>query len=266
MFRMNIFARMKKMLEYMIFIAVFISGNQCFSNNAHAQSYDCRVILSTSLPKTTCYYACTDGGNRLRRGMHTDGTPCLHPRTGKIGQCMRGVCILKQDEGPYFNSTADNDRCDGQYHGKGYAPRCQYTCNHHGRRKQMHYHAGTPCIRLDEEGEPVGNAGICWQGVCTPYDKLEARHPNIKKKVFPRMYHKCQDKDHFGRNNLWDCYYYCLQRNEWFYGYYKSDYNSRCERVGPQRKSGYCCKGECIPKANCGQDVEDTAGSFGWQR
>ncbi|XP_075531378.1 uncharacterized protein LOC142564312 [Dermacentor variabilis] len=250
-------------MEYMIFIVVVLTGTECFASNAYRQLGDCRLVLGTSSPKSSCYYVCTYDGNRLTRGMYIDGTACWHPKQhGKIGQCMRGVCILAQDEDSYFNPATNSVPCDGYYHGKGYTTSCRYTCKHHGRPKQMYYIAGTPCIILNEEAEAIRNAGVCMRGACIPYHELESKYPNIENKVFPRRFRKCPQKNHYGRNTLSSCYYYCQQKNEWFYGYYTSSYNSACEGVGPRRVSGYCCDGKCIPKANCGQDVEDTAPWF----
>ncbi|XP_050046808.2 uncharacterized protein [Dermacentor andersoni] len=249
---------MKRVIECLVSIFVILVGGKGVSYYAYAQSSDCRVVFNSSIPKDNCYYRCHDG-NRWQRGMHVDGTACWPRRRTRLGRCTRGVCIVQEDEGSYFNTTTNNERCDGQYLGKGYATLCEYTCIHQGRHKRMHYAAGTPCIPLNEEGERKGDAGICYNGVCRPYQTLEKMYPNIMNKVFTKRYHKCADKDHYGRNVLWSCHYYCEKNNHWFFGYYKRNYNSACEMFGPRRVSGYCCEGKCLPKANCGQDIEDSA-------
>uniref|UniRef100_A0A224YCI1 Basic tail secreted protein n=1 Tax=Rhipicephalus zambeziensis TaxID=60191 RepID=A0A224YCI1_9ACAR len=238
--------------------AIFLVLTNYYATSQRHPSWNCEDVLHPNYPRKDCYYECYSAGRRWVRGTLNDGTACVKggfPR--RPAQCMRGVCVLIEDGSPQFNSTF-NQRCDGQYPGKGFAPTCQYTCSHLGRRKKMRYVAGTPCINLDEEDDRVINAGICFRGVCTPYYKLEGRHHNIKKKVFTQRQLGCPDKPHYGRNVLGDCHHYCKVGNEWFYGFYKSDFNSACEVFYPQRMSGYCCKGECMRTAHCGQALEDT--------
>uniref|UniRef100_L7M9P4 Putative tick 18.3 kDa family protein n=1 Tax=Rhipicephalus pulchellus TaxID=72859 RepID=L7M9P4_RHIPC len=251
--------KMKKITDYVVLAAVICTGYQCSANYTYRQRYDCNFVLGNSSPKAECFYRCTYDGRNWKRGMHQDGTQCLSGHAGRIGKCTRGVCVLLEDEGPSFNSTVNADRCSTHFHGKGYAPTCQYKCRHHRHFKRVFYDSGTPCIRLDEDGEPRRDAGICLEGVCKPYDELESMYQHIRKKVFAQHFHKCQDKDHYAINMLASCYYYCKQKNGWFYGYYKSNYNSRCEVLRPERKSGYCCKGNCIRLANCGQDLDTAA-------
>uniref|UniRef100_A0A224YAR4 Basic tail secreted protein n=1 Tax=Rhipicephalus zambeziensis TaxID=60191 RepID=A0A224YAR4_9ACAR len=218
----------------------------------------CDDILRADYPRTSCYYKCYFSKQGLQKGTHSDGTRCASDKfPGRWGHCMRGVCISTEDELPKFNFTKPKQPCYDKYRGKGYAPSCQHTCMHFGKHKQVNYIAGTPCVVLDEYRDRVNAVGICLRGICTPIYKLESRHRNIRKKVFAKQYHRCQEKEHYGRNMLQDCHYFCKLGDDWYYGFYKSTYNSACQAFTPQRMSGYCCKGECIPKANCEGNIGD---------
>uniref|UniRef100_A0A131YQH2 Basic tail secreted protein n=1 Tax=Rhipicephalus appendiculatus TaxID=34631 RepID=A0A131YQH2_RHIAP len=236
------------------------------SNYGTSQRYwppSCEVILAPNYPRKNCYYRCITANRQWFKGTLQDGTPCVMGKfPGRKGQCIRGVCTTLEDEGPKFNSTI-NQRCDGHYNGKGYAPKCVYKCTRSGKQTQMKYHDGTPCVVLEQDEERVISAGICLKGVCTPHYSLEKTYPTMMKKVFPLRLHKCVDKDHYGRNILGSCYYYCQRNSQWFFGHYMSTYNSACEMVGPGRFSGYCCEGKCIRQANCGQDVDDMTARLG---
>uniref|UniRef100_A0A224Y344 18.3 kDa family n=1 Tax=Rhipicephalus zambeziensis TaxID=60191 RepID=A0A224Y344_9ACAR len=186
-----------KFIKYALLTAIILTGNDCSANYAYPQWHDCRVVLGTSSPKPECFYRCTYGGSRLQQGMYLDGTECVSKQTGRIGECMRGVCVLRQEDDSSFNSTKYNERCSSHYQRKGYAPMCQYKCKRHGKVKQVLYKPGTLCIRLDDEGKAIGNAGICLQGRCVPYDELESKYVHIRAKVFPRLLRKCKEKDHY---------------------------------------------------------------------
>ncbi|XP_037525047.1 uncharacterized protein LOC119402041 [Rhipicephalus sanguineus] len=223
----------------------------------------CDDILQTDYQRTSCYYQCYSSKRGLLKGTHRDGTRCENEKfPGRRGHCMRGVCISLEDEVPNFNSTKPKQRCNSKYHGKGYAPSCKYTCTYFGKPMQMNYTAGTPCVVLDEYEDRVNSVGICLRGICEPSYKLESTHSNIRNKVFHKKYHKCQEEEHYGRNMLGDCHYFCQRDDEWFYGFYKSSYNSACQTFTPQRMSGYCCKGKCIAKPLCGRNIGDMPVDF----
>uniref|UniRef100_L7M9P9 Putative tick 18.3 kDa family protein n=1 Tax=Rhipicephalus pulchellus TaxID=72859 RepID=L7M9P9_RHIPC len=226
-------------------------------------SWSCKVVLHSNQRKTNCIYRCLSDNGQWKQGTHSDGTPCLDRRSpGRHAECIRGLCIVKEDTGPSFNTTHHPQvlpACDGQYHGKGYAPTCRYTCaNHDGTRRTMTYLYGTPCLPIDQYGKRAGNAGICDRGRCIQYDELVSKFPTIEKKVHPAIYNRCPEKDHYGRNTLFSCYYYCKDKDWWFYGYYSSSVNSACELFRPDHRLGWCCKGSCITQPNCGQNVENS--------
>uniref|UniRef100_A0A224YBH6 18.3 kDa family n=1 Tax=Rhipicephalus zambeziensis TaxID=60191 RepID=A0A224YBH6_9ACAR len=239
---------------YITCIAAIIGGHPCFSYDIVPERGPCRSVMNTSSTKRSCYYACYHDNNRRERGQYIDGTKCWHPTLrGQIGSCMRGNCILPEGGEPHINNTLPEEACDDVYRGHGFASRCQRTCKYRGRYKRVPYAGGTPCIPINKEGQRSGNAGICMLGICRPYDELETRYPQIEKKVFLLKYQKCPDKDHFGKNVLWSCYYYCKQNGSWFFGYYKSNKNSACELFQPDHRLGWCCRGKCMRQANCGR-------------
>uniref|UniRef100_A0A224YAW4 Basic tail secreted protein n=1 Tax=Rhipicephalus zambeziensis TaxID=60191 RepID=A0A224YAW4_9ACAR len=246
---------------YIISIAVIFAGHTCYSYKVLPEWGPCHSVLSNFTAKRSCYYKCYNKNYRWESGMYGDGTNCVHPTFfRRIGTCMRGNCILPTDEGPHINNTIPEEPCDGLYHGRGYAPKCTYTCTHRGRTKRGPYPAGTLCIPTNKQGQRTGHAGMCMHGICQSYEDLVTTHANIEKKVFSTEYHKCPDKDHYGKNVLWSCYYYCNQTGAWFFGHYKSNRNSACELFQPDHKLGWCCKGQCIPQANCGHAESTTRG------
>ncbi|XP_075727793.1 uncharacterized protein LOC119165370 isoform X4 [Rhipicephalus microplus] len=146
-----------------IFIVLFmLKGNHCavqrypFSNafgvsplnkpNKHLPS--CDGILRPDYPRTSCYYQCYSSKKQIVKGTHNDGTRCEKEKfPGRRAHCIRSICILIEDEVPKFDSSKPEQKCDGQYYGKGYATSCQYTCTYFGKRKHINYSAGTPCVR-----------------------------------------------------------------------------------------------------------------------
>ncbi|XP_075727795.1 uncharacterized protein LOC142768988 isoform X2 [Rhipicephalus microplus] len=132
----------------------------------------------------------------------------------------------------HINNSLPEDKCDDVYRGYGFAPRCQRTCTYRGRYKRVTYATGTPCIPTNKQGQRTGDAGICSFGICRSYDDLVTRYPKIEKKVFLKKFRHCPDKEHHGKNVLWSCYYYCKQHGSWFFGYYKSEKSSACEKIG----------------------------------
>nr|XP_037273446.1 uncharacterized protein LOC119165370 [Rhipicephalus microplus] len=261
-----------------IFIVLFmLKGNHCavqrypFSNafgvsplnkpNKHLPS--CDDILRPDYPRTSCYYQCYSSKKQLVKGTHNDGTRCEKEKfPGRRAHCIRSICILIEDEVPKFNSSKPEQKCDGQYYGKGYATSCQYTCTYFGKRKHINYSAGTPCVILDEYEDRVNNVGICQRGICKPSYKLESRNPKIKNKIFAKQYLKCEEVEHYGRNMLKDCHYFCQRGGEWFYGFYKNSYNSACQTLNPRRMSGYCCRGKCLPKELCRRKIGEKLADF----
>ncbi|XP_075727792.1 uncharacterized protein LOC119165370 isoform X3 [Rhipicephalus microplus] len=96
----------------------------------------------------------------------------------------------------------------------------------------------------------------CWNTLC------ESRNPKIKNKIFAKQYLKCEEVEHYGRNMLKDCHYFCRRGDEWFYGFYKNTYNSACQTLNPRRMSGYCCRGKCLPKELCRRNIEEKLADF----
>ncbi|KAL3199107.1 hypothetical protein MRX96_044010 [Rhipicephalus microplus] len=197
-----------------IFIVLFmLKGNHCavqrypFSNafgvsplnkpNKHLPS--CDDILRPDYPRTSCYYQCYSSKKQIVKGTHNDGTRCEKEKfPGRRAHCIRSICILIENEVPKFDSSKPEQKCDGQYYGKGYATSCQYTCTYFGKRKHINYSAGTPCVILDEYKDRVNSVGICHRGICKPFYKLESTNSKIKNKIFAKQYRKCEEVEHYG--------------------------------------------------------------------
>ncbi|KAL3202895.1 hypothetical protein MRX96_042301, partial [Rhipicephalus microplus] len=242
-----------EMLEYVVLVSadhmtISLLGNYCavqrspFSNafgvsplhKPNKNLPSCDDILHPDYRKTSCYYQCYSSKKQLVKGTHNDGTRCEKEKfPGRRAHCIRGICILIENEVPKFDSSKPEQHCDGQYYGI-----------------------------LDEYKDRVNSVGICQRGICKPFYKLESTNSKIKNKIFAKQYRKCEEVEHYGRNMLKDCHYFCRRGDEWFYGFYKNSYNSACQTFNPRRMSGYCCRGKCLPKEHCRRNIGEKLAEF----
>ncbi|XP_065280357.2 uncharacterized protein [Dermacentor albipictus] len=190
----------------------------------------------------TCYYKCiTDTHNYYQK--YPDGTQCVFSRQPVIlGRCLHGHC-RKGASRPTRPSY-----CPPPQQAGGYVTGCQYPCSGHPRKMGAHP-SGTPCIQLNRGGRLQGKAGICKNGECVAYDLLD--DPGSIKavaEVFAPKYKQCPDKEHLGKNALFDCRRYCKIKDGWYFGFYTS--NSTCQFLDRNRL-GWCCNGKCHEKMHC---------------
>uniref|UniRef100_A0A224YB76 Basic tail secreted protein n=1 Tax=Rhipicephalus zambeziensis TaxID=60191 RepID=A0A224YB76_9ACAR len=225
----------------LIFISIY--GATCTAYNYGYVNNPCRRGRYTTT-WNSCKYYCVYN-DRPYYFDYPNGTQCVisyHRRT-LYGRCYGGRCIIGATRSPRPS------HCDPPKH-KGYAQGCQFPCP--GTRRVGSYPEGTPCIRVNSRGKREGKAGICISGDCIQYDHLDGRRGiEAAQNVFAKEYEKCPDKEHLGKNALFDCHNFCQTDDGWYFGYYTS--NSTCQMLTEDRL-GWCCKKVCHREKHCGQN------------
>ncbi|XP_049511977.1 uncharacterized protein LOC125940204 [Dermacentor silvarum] len=232
---------MPKLLHFLICYVISISAISWAQYYSHGDRHmNCRKRYTITW--NPCLYECHTG-TRLYLLKYPDGTHCIVSSKPLIlGRCIQGHC-RKDAVRPTRPSL-----CNPPQKVVGYVPGCQYRCP--GNTGKMGaYPYGTPCIQLSGIGKLQGRAGICKNGDCIAHDLLDGREAAQQVAgVFAENYRKCPDKEHLGKNALFDCHRYCKTEGGWHFGFYTS--NSTCQMINRHRL-GWCCEGECHEKMAC---------------
>ncbi|XP_077529712.1 uncharacterized protein LOC144142226 [Haemaphysalis longicornis] len=249
---------MSKVAWWYVWTVFFISGTAAYWNNNCPLEYHCSQLQNAS-PKHSCYYRCCNGG-RWYRGQLPDLTRCkLRGQRGRVGQCMRGVCIPvsgsdlpRPPSHPRPGPPEALPSCNEIPTMVGYAQGCSYRCeSFSGRVESRTYPGGTRCLVIAGDGNRrVGPAGLCSGGTCIPHEDIEGDYPTILKKVFHPSLYACPEKPYFGRRAVFDCHQYCQVGENWYWGSYMG--NTTCQMETPNLL-GWCCKGECYRQMWCGR-------------